>query len=235
MMLWRIISIITFVTFIVLVVFLYFRKYRKNYYNHSFLDDECIDEVRDGGSRNYIYLVSGETKKYIKRYALRKSHYDKSVIVNYAEAYEKIGFYVVCYNKKNIPIQVIYVNESDTSQSSRIIAVSRKTNKVNVVIRAVEGRIINKNVIKGIPLPKIRLYSFLSSICFVCFLISLRQVALEIAGELNVRVYLDSAWNYIGIALIFIVGILMYFISAKSLRNRNCKNIDGGAIAYEFI
>ena len=99
-------------------LFLFIFKFRKNVYLAHFERDELFEESKDPDIKNYIYSTKGETRKYIKRYVIRKTKYDKFVICNYNRCFNSISYFVVALNNKLKPISILQVSEKNTKTNS---------------------------------------------------------------------------------------------------------------------
>jgi len=260
--LWRISSIIAFLGYLIIKVILDSSKLISNRYYQDFHDDELIKETDTVNSRNKLYFSSGEAKNYIPKYIIAKTAYDKYVICNYLKNYKDIKFFVVEYNFKKKVIAVLDVHETYTSDASRIIPIHKKTKYVNIVIKEVEGKVINSRVIMPISLKHIRKYSFYTSLSTFLLIYALRQLCIEFVGALstilpktpliNIKliqpyisdlsdissIFLTNLVPYNLIIILAGLGLMIfsYVISVLSFRKRNkTKTGKDGVIEYEFL
>lgn len=235
-LIWRLLCIISAALFVAVGVILLCLRLLKNVYYHSFEDDELIKEEQKSNSKNAIYFTSGETRKYIKKYVICKTLYDKFLVCNFTGNFRSISYYVVQYTKRRRVLDVLSVQEISTGDSSKVIALERNCARVNIVIGAVDGAVINTDVIRSLSVNKIRLSAFLKSIMLFTGLFVLRHVIAElIGGKEYVAVYMKNFMNYIAIAASFVFAFLGYFISVKCFRNKNVKGLSGGALEYDFL
>lgn len=232
---WRLSALIALGLFIFALFILAVFRFRKNLYFKAFVKDDNFKTDSVGGTKNKYYLVLSDTKKYIKRYVIRKSVYENSFICNFNESYKSITYYIVCYLTKKRVLEVIEVTEKNTNNSSKIIALSRACKYVNIVIKNVDGVELNTNVIKPLPLKKIKLFSLFSGLAIMSSLYFVRHLLLEIILGKFCKPYLDGIYNLIGILVILVITILYYFMSVNTMRRRNCRNRNGGALEYEFF
>ena len=233
MFIWRILFIIACVIFITTVILLNVFRFRKNVYFRNFQKQDFINDKIEGGIKNEYYLTDIDTAKYIKRYALRRSKYDKAIICNYAQPFKYISFYIVCYNKRRKVVNVLQIVEKNTNTSSKIINLDSNTDKVNIYIKKVEDVELNTNVIGTISIGKIKGFSFISAFMLFSLLFMIRHIAIEFLGN-KALAYMESIWNYLAIIIIFAISILYFFIMYFFMKKRNCKNRNGGALEYEF-
>ena len=87
---WRLLSAISAALFLALSVLSLCLRLLKNVYYHDFQDDEFIKDVQTESSKNSIYFTSGETRKYIKKYVICKTLYDKFLVCNFNENFKSI-------------------------------------------------------------------------------------------------------------------------------------------------
>lgn len=233
MFIWRILFLIACFIFVTTIIILNAFKFRKNHYFREYQKQEFLSDKIEAGIKNEFYLTDMETAKYIKRYAIRKSKYDKAIICNYTKPFKYISFFVVCYNKKRKVISVLEIVEKNTNQSSKIINLSSNTDSVNIYIKKAEDVELNTNVISTISVSNIKRFSFVSAFTLFSFLFIIRHLAIECLGD-KALVYMESLWNYISILAIFAISILYFFIMLYFMKRRNSKNRNGGALEYEF-
>ena len=232
---WRISVIVALGIFLICLFILGVFKFRKNLYYKAFVQDDNFKTDKVGGTKNKYFLVLSDTKKYIKRYVIRKSVYENSFICNFNKQYKSITYYIVCYGFGRRVIEVIKVTEKNTNNSSKIIALKQACKNVNIVIRDVDGLLLNTNVIKPLPLKKIKLFALYSGIALMCGLYIVRHIALEIILGQYCKPYLDGIYNLISIVVILLISLAYYFMSVSTMKKRNCKNRNGGALEYEFF
>lgn len=239
---WRILCLISAVLFIAGVIVLICTNLTKNKYYHNYHEDELFKKERSTNSVNSIYLTSGETRRFIKKYVVCKSAYEKYLVCNFTERFKHIRFYVVQFSRRKRVISVLEITQRDlTELSSRIIALKRRCAHVNVVIAEAEGAVINQNYVRPISMPRLRIYAVLKSAVIFMGLFVLRHVIVEIIGGSfiygkNVAYqYLNNSLNFIALGASFILAVLSYFITVLSFRRRNAKAMNGGALEYEFV
>lgn len=233
MLIWRILFLVACFIFVTTIIILNAFKFRKNHYFRKYQKQEFLSDKIEAGIKNEFYLTDMETAKYIKRYAIRKSKYDKAIICNYTKPFKYISFFVVCYNKKKKVVSVLEIVEKNTNQSSKIINLSSNTDSVNIYIKKAEDVELNTNVISTISVSNIKRFSFVSAFTLFSFLFMIRHLAIECLRD-KALVYMESLWNYISILAIFAISILYFFIMLFFMKRRNSKNRNGGALEYEF-
>ena len=217
----------------VVIILLIVLRPLKNVFLHPYHEDILFKNYKDVGVKNYIYSTFGETNNYIKRYALRKSTYDASVVCNYVEQYNVIKFFVVYYDFRKKPIGAKEVTERKNASSSKIIAVSRRTKYVNIVVKSVNGVEINRNAVKPLPVSKIRIFGLLISFLAFNIFYILSRLSLMLAGYNFVRAYNKTYWNVFAFLGMILFSILIYIFTVLRLRKKNSKNRNGG-LEYEF-
>ncbi len=232
---WRILSIVSAVLLVAGMVALACLRILKNKYYHAFEEDELFKREKQTNSRNAIYFTSGETKNYIRKYVLCKTAYDSYLVCNYVKKFQDITYFVVEYSAKKKVISAHKVTESDTSDTSKVIALSRRCAYVNVFIGEVDGVRINSDVVRPLSLTRIRIYALITSVLTFLGLFIARQVVLEIIGMQTMKPYLTSYFNYIAVGASFLLCLIGYFITVKAFRRKNVKALNGGALEYEFV
>lgn len=233
MLIWRILFIVACLIFVTTLIILNVCKFRKNIYFREFQKQEFISDKIEAGIKNEFYITDIETAKYIKRYALRKSKYDKALICNYTKAFKYISFFVISYDKKQRVINVLEIVEKNTNQSSKIINLNSATDKVNIYVKKAEDVELNTNVISTISISNIKKFAFISAFTLFSFLFMLRHIAIECLRT-KALPYMESIWNYLSIIIIFAIAVSYFFIMYFFMKKRNCKNRNGGALEYEF-
>ena len=242
MLIWRILCLVSAVMFVAGVLALLITNLTKNKYYHNYHDDELLKKERSTNSVNYIYLTSGETKRFIKKYVICKSPYEKYLVCNFAEKYENIMFYVAQFSRSKKVISVLEITQKDlTDTSSRIIALKKRCAYVNVVIGSVNGMMINQNYVRPISTYRLRLYAFIKAVTIFSALFALRHVIIEVLGGSAIfgknvaELYLSNSLNFIAIAASFALSVLSYLITVLCFRRKNAKVMNGGALEYEFL
>ena len=241
-LIWRILCLVSAVLFIAGVIVLFATHLTKNKYYHNYYDDELLKKERTTNSVNKIYLTSGETRRFIKKYAICKSAYEKYLVCNFTDKFSKIKYFVVQFTRRKKVISVLEITEQNlTSTDSKIIALKRKCARVNVVVSAVDDTEINKNYVRPISIYRLRLYAFIKSFTIFTALFVLRHVIVEVLGggyifgkDVALQ-YLSNSFNYIVIGASFILSVLSYFITVLCFRHKNNKVMNGGALEYEFV
>lgn len=240
MLWWRILCLLSAVFFIAGVIVLVCLNLTKNKYYHNYHEDELLKKERSTNSVNSIYLTSGETKRFIKKYVICKSTYEKYLVCNFTEKFSKIKFYVAQFSKRKKLISALEITQCDLiDYSSRIIALKKRCAYVNVVIGEADGTVINRNYVRPMSIVRLRIYAFLKSFAIFTALFVLRHVVVEILGGnviygRNVAYqYSNGIWNYVAIGASFLLAALGYLITVLCFRRRNVMN--GGALEYEFV
>ena len=233
---WRLICYVSAGVFATSAILLLCLHLLRNRYYHSYHDDELIKKERTDNSHNSLYFTHGETRKYIKKYVICKTVYDKFLVCNFVGKMKTITYFVMQYSRSKKPVSVVRVDEKVSGDSSKVIALDRRCEYVNVVVGTVDGLTLNAEVIRPLSVAKIRLYSFLKSIVLFAGLMALRHVAVElIAGQTYLRQFLNDIYNYIAVAASFALSFILYFISVKAYRVKNCARLSGGNLVYDFL
>lgn len=233
---WEYVLYASIILYLISKLVLMVGRHVKNRYYHEFHKDELIKTTKTSNSINKLYFTHGLTMQFIRKYVLCKTPNDKYVICNYSKPYSKVGYYVVCYNRRRKVIQVIKLEETYTSLASSVISVKNKTRYVNIVIGHVEDRVYNKNLIQPLKIKKIRQFAFYKSLAmFSLFMILRHAVGYILAGSLHFTQFLNSEYNILSIAIMAVICVLTGIIRALVLRKRNVKASKGGVIEYEFI
>lgn len=242
MLWWRILCLISAVIFIAGVIVLVCTNLTKNKYYHNYHEDELLKKERSVNSVNSIYLTSGETRRFIKKYVVCKSAYEKYLVCNFTEKFKHIRYFVVQFSRRKKVISVLDVTQRDlTDVSSRIIALKRSCAHVNVVIAEAEGMVINQDYVRPISMQRLRIYACIKSAAIFAILFVLRHVIVELMGGSiiygrNVAYqYMNNSLNYIALGASFLLAVCSYLITVLSFRRKNAKAMNGGALEYEFV
>lgn len=217
------------------ILYLTIRKYGKNRFYHSFIADDFIRLQREGGAKNYVYSTVSETKKYIEKYIFRKSAYEKSVVVNYNKKYDSISYFIKVFNRRKKVIDLIEINDTDTSLVSKIIYLQKEAKYINIIVKEVNGNPINHTELMPVAVKNIRFFAFFKSLIFFCVLFIIRHVGAMLYLKERFRPFLTSTLNYIILGIIFIISLVMYFRTSRKVKKKNWKNRDGEAVSYEFF
>ena len=235
MQLWNSLFLISIGLFIVLVALLFVFRFRKNVYAKPFTEDELFDSKNENGIKSYYHFTSLETRKYIKRYVFRKSPYQRNVICNFTDDYKVISYFIVAYSKRKKVVDVVEVTEKPYGLSSRVISVNKNAEYVNVFVKRVDGVEINTNIIRPIPVRKIKYFTTLASLAIFTFLFAIRHLIILVLGGLHAKEFLYGVYNYIAIGISLLIS-LAYWVTARiSLRKKNHQNRRGGTHEYEFF
>jgi hypothetical protein len=165
----------------------------------------------------------------------RKSPYQRNVICNFCNDYKIISYFIVAYSKKKKVIDVVEVTEKPYGLSSRVISVNRKAEYVNVFVKRVDGVEINTNVIRPLPVRKIKYFTIFSSLALFSILFALRHLVILLLGGLHAKDVFNSMTNYISIAVVFGLSFIYLVFTTISLRKKNHLNRRGGTNEYEFF
>lgn len=235
-LIWRIATIVSAVFFLAGVVLLLVLKPLKNKYYFAYEENELLKTEKTANSVNSIYFTSGETQKYIKKYVLCKTAYDRYLVCNYAKKFGRISYYVVQYDKQCHAIRALRVSEANTTDSSRVISLLSRCAYVNIVIAAVEGAELNARIVRPLALSRIRLHALLCNFVLFTGLFVLRHFVVEcIAHETYIRQYLGHLYNYIALGASFLLALLGYALSVACYRRKNVKALSGEVLEYEFV
>lgn len=232
---WRILCTVSAGLFVAGVIALLATRILKNKFYHEFHEDELVKTVRATNSKNSIYIPSGETSKFIKKYVICKTVFDRFLICNFARPFEEISFYVVQYTGRKKPSQVLKVTQRATDDTSRVITLARNCRYVNILINEADGLEINKNAIRPLSMTRIHIHGAIKSLMLFLSLFVVRHVIIELFGGIYTLQYLDSILNYAIIAGSFVLSLLFYLIDIGCFRRKNNKQLNGGAIEYEFV
>lgn len=234
--LWRVLCIVAATLFVVGTLLLFFINGYGNGYFFSFIEDEFLKTEKHSGSVNDIYLTSGETKRYIKKYAVCQSAYEKYLVCNFAERFEEIKYFIVQFSKSKKVINVLEITQSNVSSlSSRVVALKARCQYVNVVISSVNGNVINSDYVRPVTTRKAILAAAANSVTLFALLFVLRHIVVETAGASAVYDYLNGVYNYVAIAACFALAVASFVITVLCYRSKKGKALNGGALEYEFL
>ena len=223
------------VLFVVGVLTLLFTRLLKNKFYHDFHEDELLKTVKTTNSKNSIYLTTGETAKFVKKYVICKTLYDKFLVCNFTKKFEEISFFVVQYNRRKKPIQVYKVTQRGAEDASRIIALSGKCRYVNIIICKADDNEINHNAIRPLSMTKVRIHAAIKAFMLFLATFIVRHAIIELFGGIYTLQYLDNFLNYSAIGGAFVLSVIYYFVDVLCFRRKNLNQSNGGAIEYEFV
>lgn len=232
---WRILSAVSAGLFVVGVIVLLSARLLKNKFYHDFHEDELLKKVKTSNSKNSLYLTTGETAKFVKKYVICKTVYEKYLICNFTKKFEEISFFVVQYNRRKRAVQVLKITQRGTDDASRVIALSKKCQYVNIVICKADGNEINNNAIRPLAMSRVRIHAAIKGFMLFLSLFVVRHAAIELFGGIYTLQYLENYLNYAIIGGSFILCVIYYFIDVLCFRRRNSSQLNGGAIEYEFV
>ena len=232
---WRILGLASAALFVVGVIILLCTRLLKNKYYREFHQDELLKKVKNSNSKNFIYLTTGETAKFVKKYVICKTAYERYLICNFTRKFKEISFYVVQYNSHKKVKKVLEVTQRDTTEASRVIALSRHCCYVNIVIGKVEGRELNFNVIRPLAMSRVRTHAAVKAFMLLLAMFVVRHVLIELFGGIYTLQYLASFLNYVTLGGMAVLSLLFYLVDVLCFRRKNIKKLNGGAIEYEFV
>lgn len=232
---WRILSLVSAGLFVAGVIVLLATGLLKNKFYFDFHQDELIKTAKTSNSNNSIYLTTGETAKFIKRYVICKTAYERYLVCNFTKKFAEISFFVVQYSKRKKAMQVLKITQRGTSEASRVIALSKNCRYVNIIINKAEGREINHNAIRPLAISRVRIHAAIKGFMLFLSLFVVRQAIIELFGGIYTLQYLDNFLNYAAIGGAFVLSVIYYFIDVLCFRRKNIRQLNGGAIEYEFV
>lgn len=232
---WRILSAVSAGLFVVGVIVLLSMRLLKNKFYHDFHEDELLKTVKTSNSKNSIYLTTGETAKFVKKYVICKTVYERYLICNFARKFEEISFFVVQYNRRKRAKQVLKITQRGTDDASRVIALSKRCRYVNIIICKADGHDINRNAIRPLAITKVRVHAAIKAFMLFLSLFVVRHAVIELFGGIYTLQYLENFLNYAAIGGAFVLSVIYYFIDVLCFRGRNSSQLNGGAIEYEFV
>ena len=232
---WRILGAASAGLFIVGVIVLLSTGLLKNKFYYAFRQDELLKKVRNSNSKNFIYLTSGETSKFVKKYVVCKTVYEKYLICNFTRRFEEISFFVVQYNRRKRAVRVLRITQRNTGDASRVIALSKRCQYVNIIINKVDGKEINFNAIRPLAMRRVRLHAAIKAFMLFLAIFVVRHALIELFGGIYTLQFLEHFINYAIIGGSFVLCLLYYVIDVLCFRRRNINKLNGGAIEYEFV
>ncbi len=232
---WRILSLVSAILFVGGVIALLCTRLLKNKFYHDFREDELLKTVKTANSQNSIYLTSGETAKFVKKYVVCKTVYEKYLVCNFTKKFEEISFFVVQYNKRKRAVQVLKVTQRGTEDTSRVIALSKKCRYVNIIISKADGIDINLNAIRPLAMSRVKIHAAIKAFMLFLSLFVMRHAIVELFGGEYTLQYLANYLNYVAIGGSFILSVIYFFVDVLCFRRKNSSQLNGGALEYEFV
>ena len=80
-LIWRLLSILSVMLFVAGIIVINVTGVAKNKFYNDFKADEFVKKTKEINSTNSLYLTSNPTNKYIKRYVICQSAFDKYLIL----------------------------------------------------------------------------------------------------------------------------------------------------------
>lgn len=235
LLIWRILSLVSAVLFVAGVIVLLSTGLMKNKFYHEFHQDELLKKYKTANSNNFVYLTTGETSKFVKKYVVCKTVYEQYLVCNFTKRFKEISFFVVQYDKRKRVVQVLKVTQRSAEDASRVIALSKKCCYVNIHIGRADGREINRNAIRPLSMCRIHIHAAVKGFMLFLSLFVMRHAIVELFGGDYTMEYLDNFLNYAAIAGSFLLSVIYYFIDVACFRRKNYSQLNGGAIEYEFV
>ncbi|MCH5147153.1 MAG: hypothetical protein J1F61_03995 [Clostridiales bacterium] len=232
---WRILSLVSAALFVGGVIFLLCARLLKNKFYHEFHEDELLKTVKTSNSKNSIYLTTGETAKFIKKYVVCKTTYDKYLVCNFAKKFEEISFFVVQFNRRKRAFNVLKITQRSTDDASKVITLSNKCRYVNIIISRADGIDINLNAIRPLAMSRVRIHAAVKGFMLFLSLFVVRHTIIELFGGIYTLQYLENFFNYVAIGAAFLLSVIYYFIDVLCFRRKNLRQLNGGALEYEFV
>ena len=233
--LWRVLCVVSAALFVAGLMILLFARLLKNKYYHVYTADELLNKNKLTNGKNSVYFTSGETKKFIPKYAICKTEFDRYLVCKFAKKFTQIRYFVLEYTSHGRVIAVQQIDEHKTGLNSKIITLHKHCAKVNVVIGKADEIEINTDVIRPLSRKRIRVYALIKSFTLFAFLFAARHLVLELLCKNLIGLYLRDMLNYISIGACFLCGLLSYLITVLCFRRKNVKALNGGAVEYEFV
>ena len=235
LLIWRMIALVSAGLFVIGVIVLLATGLLKNKFYHDFHEDELLKTVKSPNSTNSIYLTVGETAKFVKKYVICKTVYEKFLVCNFTKSFEEISFFVVQYNRFRRVVRVLKVTQRETEDASRVIALSKRCRFVNIVIGRANGKDINFNAIRPLAMSRVRLHAAIKGFMLFLALFVMRQAILELFAGSDLLPYLGSFLNYAAIGGSFLLSLIYCFIDVLCFRRKNLNALNGGVLEYEFL
>ena len=203
---------------------------------HTYHEDEIVKITKDPNSTNTLCFTSGEASKFVKKYVICKTNSDRYVLCNYSQEFKKILLYVVCYSKRKKVVGILRYTERQTTKTSRIIVLPRRTRYINIVIGRVDDRLINKHIAKPLLRKQATMHSLLVGLATLTGLFAVNYILANIfAGPMHIKNYLNSDLNLIFNIIMIVLSLLVYILNLMTLLSKSKKSLSGGALEYEFI
>jgi hypothetical protein len=230
----KVMFIVALTTLISSIVVKIIFKFKKNIYYKGFVVDQKVKGLREGGSQNEYYLVSGPDGDIIPRYVIRNSVYENSIVLNYKKGYERIVYYIACFNEKKQVIDVLEVCEENTTDTSRVIIIKRKTKYVNVIVRDCDGVRYNQSYIIPLRTRNIWLSQLFNALILFNILAIFNFVSAKIIAQEFSSFYFKSPLGIISLVINLTISAVYFFVGSITLLNKNQKERAGGKVSYEF-
>lgn len=200
------------VIMIVLLILILNSKILKLRTKHMYKNDLFIQKEKDNEKTTFLYKlsdkVSESTSDCIKRYTYIKEGNSRKCIVGYTKSFKRIVFNVYMYNMSGKLIAVLEIEETNTSNISKVFDLDKCCKKINIVVKHIDLDDNDYDVVSKVGPKCIVLY---------CFFLSL-FIGLGIYTLGNL---LNLAVNIVVVS--FIVGLICNIISSAILLLLNRK------------
>ena len=215
---WRLLTIIFSIIFVLLILILLMSKPLKNKYNYACREDQLVKSEKRKGARYNVYSVFGRSAYYVDKYILKEVGKHKTLICDYVKNYQFIAYYLLLFNKKGNIIKIMEVSEYNTTFCSKAIKLPRRCTKINVVVKNVDDKDLNINLVGQVSKPAVIVFSIFESVALFCFLFALRHVLIEIICLDTKIIFLRSTYDVYSIVLIALFAFINYLIISSRLK-----------------
>lgn len=211
-------EMIVFISIIcILGILLLLRMFFKVKVKHPFKLDKVIQKETDEYQNTIMYKVGRfadpVTASYISRYTVVNQGKQRSLIVQYNEPQKMIKYNVYVYSSATKLLEVLEVEERNSTDISRDIMLPRKAKKINIEVVSLNDESVNKGI-KKVSFLKLFAYSLLSG----------TFVSMSLYGLIYLIISSTTASG--NLLAIISFGIVYFVISLIRLTTKNGKDVD---------
>lgn len=231
MVLWRILAIMMIILFIASIVLRKIFERKHTHFIKGYDKDTLVKKKREAGFENSYYARHGADIDLINRYVLRVSSYERSLIVNYVKPVKHIVFFVAQFDKYHKLIDVLKITEENTTTISKIYLLNKKCSEVNIVVRECDTILYSDCYVRPKRKGEVYLEEGLLSLSIFSLLFTIRHFICEIILKSSARIYFESTFGLITVAIFLGVALLYLFISVAHKMHKIRKETLGGKIS----
>ncbi len=200
---------------VILFILLNLQLFLKIRVPHSFKYDKVIQKERDRKQQTTLYKISNFadpiTASYIRRYTIVRDGGPKYCVIKYKEPLKMIRYNIFMYNGGGKLLEVLEIEERNTSNVSRDIKIKNNCKNINIKVIAIDNQKVNKQL-KNVSFFKLLLYTMIT---FIFTTMTIYLGLSFVIGESDKEFNLTTS---VGLALLYSVILLLHLMKKNRLR-----------------